>query len=122
MFDVRIQKGIDLFATVFGIVPQLQQVADFLKRHVQRSAMQDEFKPLPILRRVESIVAASAGWLLQQLLTLVIPDGLHGDFQCLSQFADFQSGHEGFPVALDPEVTTGCLIRARPALMGTSSY
>lgn len=82
--DVVVQQLVDLTAIVLRRIAEFQQAADFVERHVQRTAAPDEAQALGMLVVVDAVVAVGAGGLGQQLLALVVADGFTGVFATLA--------------------------------------
>lgn len=95
MADMGIERGVDLRAALFRGIAQSQQIADFVQRHVQRPAIEDELQTFALRIGVEPEVAITARGLGQQPFMLVVADGFHRHRQPGGQFSDsIGGGHE----------------------------
>jgi len=74
--DMRVENCIDLVAALFGFVPEAEQMPNFLMRHVERAAVEDEFELFSLAHRVEAIVPFAASWFGKQTFPLVVTDRL----------------------------------------------
>ena len=90
--DVLIQQRVGGRAAVARqVIPELQQLADLIERHVQRAAVADEGQPLDVRARVQAIVAAGPVRGRQQPLALVEADGFRLALGTPGKLADPQS-------------------------------
>jgi len=90
MADMLVQQGIDLAAVLLRCIPELQQTAHFIERHIERAAMADELQPFHMLLAIHAVISLGPGGRRQQCLTLVIADGFRRAIGSCGKFADLQ--------------------------------
>ncbi len=99
------RDGISISARLAGIILQVQQRADGLRRKAQIARMPDESKPAHIGVIVKSAVSLRPLRRWQQTHLLVIPDSGHLHATLAGSLPDGEISHF---VALAPLVTRGC--------------
>ena len=89
MSQMVVKQGIDLTTIFFRRILEVQKRADFAERHVQRTAVPDERKPLKMARVITSVVGLRPRSLRQQAFALVLADRFSLRESGFGQFADF---------------------------------
>jgi hypothetical protein len=75
--DVLVQQRIDAGAIFFRPVAEIEQRADFIQRHVERTAMTNELQALDVGVAVQPVITGRTLRLRQQILLFVITDCFH---------------------------------------------
>ncbi len=74
MADVFVQQGVHPVAAFFRPVFEMKQDADFVQRHVQRTAMPDEKQPFDMDVRIDTVVTAGSSGYRQQSFFFIVSD------------------------------------------------
>ncbi|MOA48111.1 hypothetical protein D3C78_1708070 [compost metagenome] len=88
MRDVFVEQLIDGAAARVVVVGQGQDGADFVLRHVQRTAVADQAQPFQMGLPVAAVVVQAPVRGGQQPFFLVVPDGFDGGARRRGQFAN----------------------------------
>src|SRR5690606_21810913 len=102
MTNMVVDQIVDLTTVLTWLVPQSQELSDFIQAHVQSAAVADKQQPLQMDLVVYPVVAFGARRLRQQAFLFPIADSFHRATYLFRQFTDFhvKSPHD----MLDPIV------------------